>query len=560
MTAKSRTAYSYVRFSTPEQAKGWSEERQRKKAEDICTRFGWTLDTSFRLFDKGKSAFHQGYQKDLQKFLEAIRTKKVKPGSVLIVERLDRLNRGEIMVALRLFEEIVRAGIDIQTVDPERLYSVKTLEQPFALIEPLLVFTLNNMESQKKSEHSTDNWAKARIEARENRKPIPGMMPVWMKLVDGRYIIDKAKAKTIKLIFKLVIDKGWGAKRICRYMHENEIPNIALGTRSSAKETWNTSMVRNIVTSRILIGEYQPGIMAGKKIVPEGDPIPDFYPRMIDDATFYAAQAASAKNKTNKGRPGRKTVNLFTGLLFDARTKQTMRVLTSIPKKPRNNRPSGMTRITRLCSWHVEESLSWKYESFEEGFLKFLSEVSFDDLVAEDTSELESLEGQRLEVAANLEKVQARIVAGTAIDSLFPLLTKLDGRKKEIDAAIEEMKTQRAGAKIKPGDILDLAELLASTPEDDQEELRDQIKAKLRLAIDSIWMLIEEYERTRIATVQVFVGDQSRAFVLLRKANRWIYSPMNPKGKWKFDLREWNGKPLYSTYGGVAMLPLDGLD
>ncbi len=50
-------AYSYVRFSTPEQSKGDSLRRQEEKAEAYCQRHGWAMDRTLTLRDLGVSAF-----------------------------------------------------------------------------------------------------------------------------------------------------------------------------------------------------------------------------------------------------------------------------------------------------------------------------------------------------------------------------------------------------------------------------------------------------------------------------------------------------------------------
>jgi hypothetical protein len=50
-------AHSYIRFSTPEQAKGDSLRRQTELAEAYCRRNGLTLDTTLMLRDLGLSAF-----------------------------------------------------------------------------------------------------------------------------------------------------------------------------------------------------------------------------------------------------------------------------------------------------------------------------------------------------------------------------------------------------------------------------------------------------------------------------------------------------------------------
>src|SRR5262245_32087712 len=50
-------AYSYLRFSSTEQAKGNSFERQIRLRDTYVTRKGLTLDTSLHLQDAGVSAF-----------------------------------------------------------------------------------------------------------------------------------------------------------------------------------------------------------------------------------------------------------------------------------------------------------------------------------------------------------------------------------------------------------------------------------------------------------------------------------------------------------------------
>ena len=50
-------AYSYLRFSTPEQSKGDSLRRQTALADEYAKRHGLTLDTELNLRDLGVSAF-----------------------------------------------------------------------------------------------------------------------------------------------------------------------------------------------------------------------------------------------------------------------------------------------------------------------------------------------------------------------------------------------------------------------------------------------------------------------------------------------------------------------
>src|SRR5579863_9916002 len=84
--------YSYLRFSNAKQASGASIARQLDYAVKWAEQHGMELDKSLTLKDEGLSAFHE---KHIEKgnfgvFLKAIEDGMIPPGSVLIVESLDR--------------------------------------------------------------------------------------------------------------------------------------------------------------------------------------------------------------------------------------------------------------------------------------------------------------------------------------------------------------------------------------------------------------------------------------------------------------------------------------
>jgi len=110
-----KTAYSYTRFSTPEQKKGASAGRQVDAAVDWCKRNGYVLAEQ-RFLDEGKSAFKgkniQG-EGDLKRFLSLVENGKIKPGSVLVMESFDRLSRLPPLKAFSLFVDIINAGIGV---------------------------------------------------------------------------------------------------------------------------------------------------------------------------------------------------------------------------------------------------------------------------------------------------------------------------------------------------------------------------------------------------------------------------------------------------------------
>src|SRR5438874_134307 len=91
-------AFSYLRFSSPEQAKGDSVRRQDALRDAWLAKSGAVLDTSLTLHDKGVSAFTGKHRQNpdrhaLAAFLKLIEAGKVPHGSYLLIENLDRLSR-----------------------------------------------------------------------------------------------------------------------------------------------------------------------------------------------------------------------------------------------------------------------------------------------------------------------------------------------------------------------------------------------------------------------------------------------------------------------------------
>src|SRR4051812_21798107 len=92
------TAYSYIRFSTTEQRKRHSLERQTERAKTWCERNGVALDTSRTWHDLGRSAFLGDHRNNpdrraLAAFLRLVEEDKIPRGSYLVIESLDRLTR-----------------------------------------------------------------------------------------------------------------------------------------------------------------------------------------------------------------------------------------------------------------------------------------------------------------------------------------------------------------------------------------------------------------------------------------------------------------------------------
>ncbi len=180
-------AFSYVRFSTPEQSKGASLKRQEEMAGRWAERHGVELDTELTFRDEGVSAYGGlNVEKGaLGAFLKAVETGQVPPGSFLLVESLDRISRQTARRALRTMEAIIDAGVTVVDInDGGREYTATAIDaDPLLLMMMILRFTRAHEESQLKSSRLLDVRKRQReafASHQELTKPYTRQLPAWL--------------------------------------------------------------------------------------------------------------------------------------------------------------------------------------------------------------------------------------------------------------------------------------------------------------------------------------------------------------------------------------------
>src|SRR5262245_42966948 len=141
--AAAAIAYSYIRFSHPDQAKGDSVRRQTEAVADWCQRHRVHLDTATTLCDLGTSAYLGKHRENpdrnaLAAFLKLVESGRVPRGSFLVIENLDRLSREHIRPALTLLLNLIEAGVRVVQLRPvEAVYdeAVEPMQLMMAIME-----------------------------------------------------------------------------------------------------------------------------------------------------------------------------------------------------------------------------------------------------------------------------------------------------------------------------------------------------------------------------------------------------------------------------------------
>ena len=308
-------AYSYLRFSTADQIHGDSLRRQTTLAKEWCLKNDIPLVDNYR--DLGVSAFRSknADKGALKAFLDRVESGVIESGSYLIVESLDRLSRTDITYALQMFLGLINAGIVVVTLADNRVYDRNRINDGnfTDIIISLTILSRANEESRIKSMRLTQSWAARRTRIREAK--ITSACSTWLKLSADRkqFEILPEKAKIVRRIFEMAA-AGKGRTAIAKVFTREKIPTLGRASR------WHASSVLGVMTSRVVIGEYQPGKMVnGKRVLL--DPVPDYFPPVISMDLFTTVQRIL---QTRSSYRGRGQGNPIAGLVYNLMTGNKM--------------------------------------------------------------------------------------------------------------------------------------------------------------------------------------------------------------------------------------------
>ena len=317
-------AYSYLRFSTPEQMKGDSFRRQTSMAQEYAAKHGLTLDEDLTYQDLGVSAFRGKNVEDgkLSEFLDAVRFGKVEPGSYLLVESLDRISRQAAWLALGTLTSLLAHDIALVTLSDGKVYSQATMtSNQWDLMYAVMGFMRANDESAHKSRRLKDAWFGKRQKA--TTKPLTSIAPAWLRLdKDTRqWNVLPESAEVVRRIFRDYL-AGQGAKSITVALNKEGVaPFIREGSQGKRQAPrWHRATIRRILENPAVIGTQTPHVteyVDGKKRRKAAQkPIPGYFPAIVDEDTFQRVQALRLNTPSpSRGRNASIEVkNIFGGL------------------------------------------------------------------------------------------------------------------------------------------------------------------------------------------------------------------------------------------------------
>ena len=542
--------YSYIRFSTPEQAMGDSERRQLEVAEKYANDKGVQLDETLK--DEGCSGYHGEHKKKgaLGRFLIRVKNGngEIPKNSILLVENIDRLGREPILDAFETVTSLIKNGVNIQTLVPYEFYDIKSVNS-YLIYQLIGQMQRAHEESKRKSDLISQAREKARRDARETGKKLTARCPAWLDTArdnDDRLIdfkINPDAQETIKTIFDLKL-KGIGKGTIAKRLNKEALwmPPKSKNKKSGGNG-WRESYIQKILQNPAVIGEYQPYKRNDEtdKREPAGEPIPNYYPEVIKPNVFYVVQEQFKKNNGKGGRTG-KASNLFTHLVKCPYCNGSMAFVDK-GKSPKGRKmlicDNGRRRFK--CAPY-----SIQYDECEELILNACStDLRPEEILPnpdEQSKRCQSLHEKIQGYIGKLRDIEKRInnyvnqigeESNTAVGKLLKdKIREYQKQEKEIKAQQEEDEKEfkKAKSSLQSFDKWkkDLAALQKAIKKDNNVELRMRLRLHLRELIEKIEIFavgLKENDlpdkRITFGILMPFLGKDGKDYVDVLDKKTW---------------------------------------
>ena len=451
-----KQAYSYIRFSTRDQLKGDSQRRQSEAAA------AWCKANSVQLVDRyndlGVSAFRGANAQigALSQFLKLVDQGRIAKGSYLIVESLDRLSRNELPKAMRMFLDILDAGVNIVTLSDNHVYDASKTEAHFTdLIISLTIMSRANEESLTKSVRVGAAWAQKHKLATTVK--MTRICPGWLRLSDDRktFILIPERVAVLNQIFKWAAT-GIGAFQICRRLQESKAPTFGYSG------AWSFAYVKRILRNRAVLGELRPGNYKNRKRV-AGEPILDYYPAVVSRELFATVQAIRGARPSRSGPD--KGHNVFRKLAFDEATGSSMAYVRKYGRKSQYHYLVAYAATIAKAPYD-----SWNYDDFLASFLTVCEQAALSKApVSDQCSELPAARMDLTDTEAQIGRMLDILSRGDS-KATEDRLRSLESRKLELQKRIDELETVEVAAPVGVSEV----------NWTDNQALRDNIMATVK--------------------------------------------------------------------------------
>lgn len=529
---KNAKVYSYLRFSDARQSAGSSADRQVQYAEQWAKSRGLLLDETLSLRDEGLSAYHQRHVKQgaLGTFLRAIDDGKIHPGSVLVVEGLDRLSRAEPIQAQAQLAQVINAGITVVTASDGREYNRERLkDNPMDLVYSLLVMIRAHEESDTKSKRvkaairrQCEQWQAGTYRGLIRN----GKDPKWLEWRDEAWHPIPERVEAVRTAITL-FRAGHGSLAIVDRLNAADL---------SVTEAGNTAP--NLYRLFRL-----PALVGTKTLTVDGSEysLQGYYPAILSQEEYNELQTLSQQRGRRKGKgeiPGIITGMRITscGYCGSAMVAQN---LTSRKRDERGRVQDGHRRLS-CCSDQTKRTCpvsgSTSIAPIERALLDYCSDQINLNALLDNSAADQPIKQQLAQSRARVAEIEIQI------ERLTNALLQDDGavpmailrKTRELETELEQAKKDTANAEAALASVSRKTPAAADAWDALVEGVKEQdYEARLKarqLVADTFSRIVvyrqginpAEHDGTTLDLMLIPHGGQPRILRINRKTGAWI--------------------------------------
>ncbi|MFH4719978.1 recombinase family protein [Vibrio alginolyticus] len=302
----------YQRVSKQIQAEeGQGIQRQEQACEH------WISDYNKRLLSEGKSAYSKGLiyedrgksaytaanfkRGELGALINDIENGKIEKGDLIVIELIDRFSRANVDFVRSQFQRIIDAGVKI-AITKWNLVFEENMESVSSVTGRILLEIGMYLAYQESSQKSSRIKASRKLLEDSGRKSI-AKPPFWLARNSDlkSYTIIEENAEIIRKMFDLKLNFNYGPQKIIKSLGDLDIYRYSFDENGNLIKTTKNSPLSESSINAYIRNTNVIGKLDGK----------DYYPRIIDDRTFYAVQK---RTRENTGGVGEIFRNVFVGV------------------------------------------------------------------------------------------------------------------------------------------------------------------------------------------------------------------------------------------------------
>lgn len=442
-----RNCYSYSRVSRTSQAEiGLGLQRQQELIKNFLKD-----KPEYKLVNTIQDAGVSGFTGDnvldgagLGCFINQVKAGAIPEDSLLIVESVDRISRGGIRAARKIFSTLLdnkvnvallKMGIivkhdDVNDISSELLLSVGAY--------------LGFLESQQKSERIKKTFDLQREQASNGKKIKIAVRP-WLKLSEDQlsFEILPEPLATLKRLFDLKLS-GLGVLKIAQMLNDD-------GTPPLSGKVWNATTVTNHLKHRSVIGEYHPKVVVmkdgKKKRVPAPSPILNYYPQVISSDIFLATQSTFIKANATKVRANVNFHNLFKGFIKCKCCGGSLGWQQGVNVGGKTYEPRLYCNTRKVGKLNCEQK-TFYYPQLETGLVNLLSHLDYSKLAdtKDYSNDIQILEGELLTADKKIENFTHGIGLAEDLTTITLLTGKLQAEQRERESIAIKLSELRSKA------------------------------------------------------------------------------------------------------------------